>query len=109
AASDTAEPDLRRDCAVRRAETLIRLGALREDPGALREARAALEPLAGPVPDGDPGPDPQAPPDPYTEPHPELQSALGRVLLALLSRTPDPAERTTLAEEAAARLAAGLA
>ncbi|WP_051700487.1 SAV_2336 N-terminal domain-related protein [Streptomyces sp. NRRL F-4474] len=109
AASDTAEPDLRRDCAVRRAETLIRLGALREDPGALREARAALEPLAGPVPHGNPGPDPQAPPDPYTEPHPELQSALGRVLLALLSRTPDPAERTTLAEEAAARLAAVLA
>ncbi|MEV6677178.1 SAV_2336 N-terminal domain-related protein [Streptomyces erythrochromogenes] len=112
-ASATADPELRRDCAVRRAETLIRLGGLREDAGALREAREALEPLAGPAPGGDPGPDPQAPPEANPEPHPgpypELHLALGRVLLALLPRTPDPAERTTLAEEAAARLTAVLA
>ncbi|MFD5622861.1 SAV_2336 N-terminal domain-related protein [Streptomyces yangpuensis] len=132
AAAATAEPELRRDCAVRRAETLIRLSGLREDPGALREARAALEPLAGPVPGpdavpgGEPGgpepeaaaePDAPSPPDPYTpsppepspRPHPELHLALGRVLLALLPRTPDPAERAALAEHAAARLAAVLA
>ncbi|MFE7096693.1 SAV_2336 N-terminal domain-related protein [Streptomyces erythrochromogenes] len=117
AASATADPELRRDCAVRRAETLIRLGGLREDAGALRAARAALEPLAGPVPGGDPGPDPEAPPEanpephpgPYPPPHPELHLALGRVLLALLPRTPDPAERSALAEEAAARLTAVLA
>ncbi|THA81100.1 SAV_2336 N-terminal domain-related protein [Streptomyces sp. A0592] len=117
AAAATADPELRRDCAVRRAETLIRLGGLREDAGALREARAALEPLAGPVPGGDPGPDPEAAPEPNPEPHPgphptahpELHLALGRVLLALLPRTPDPAEHAALAEEAAARLAAVLA
>ncbi|MFJ7773894.1 SAV_2336 N-terminal domain-related protein [Streptomyces yangpuensis] len=132
AAAATAEPELRRDCAVRRAETLIRLSGLREDPGALREARAALEPLAGPVPGpapdpgGEPGgPDPEAsaepdappsaeahtpaPPEASPRPHPELHLALGRVLLALLPRTPDPAERTALAEQAAARLAAVLA
>ncbi|MFD8884082.1 SAV_2336 N-terminal domain-related protein [Streptomyces erythrochromogenes] len=113
AAAASADPELRRDCAVRRAETLIRLGGLREDSGALRAARAALEPLAGPVPGGDPGPDPQAPPETNPEPHPgpspELHLALGRVLLALLPRTPDPAERTALAEEAAARLTAVLA
>ncbi|MFC9298579.1 SAV_2336 N-terminal domain-related protein [Streptomyces sp. NPDC057011] len=89
-----ADPALRRDCAVRRAETLIRLSALHDDPGPLREARAALEPLAGPV-DG-------------TAPHPEPGRALGRVLLALLTLMPhtaDPAERTALAEQAAARLA----
>ncbi|MGW9072534.1 SAV_2336 N-terminal domain-related protein [Streptomyces yangpuensis] len=131
-AAATAEPELRRDCAVRRAETLIRLSGLREDPGALREARAALEPLAGPVPgphpvpDGEPGgPDPEAPPEPDAppaaeahppappeaspRPHPELHLALGRVLLALLPRTPDPAERAALAEQAAARLAVVLA
>ncbi|MFF9057014.1 SAV_2336 N-terminal domain-related protein [Streptomyces erythrochromogenes] len=117
AASATADPELRRDCAVRRAETLIRLGGLREDTGALREARTALAPLAGPVPGADPGPDPEAPPEPNPDPHPgphpapypELHLALGRVLLALLPRTPDPAERTALAEEAAARLTAVLA
>ncbi|MFE5721696.1 SAV_2336 N-terminal domain-related protein [Streptomyces erythrochromogenes] len=117
AASATADPELRRDCAVRRAETLIRLGGLREDTGALREARTALEPLAGPVPGADPGPDPEAPPEPNPDPHPgphpapypELHLALGRVLLALLPRTLDPAERTALAEEAAARLTAVLA
>lgn len=96
AAGASADPALRRDCAVRRAETLIRLSALRDDPGALREARAALEPLAGPTPGGAV----DAPP------HPGLQQALGRVLLALLPHTPDPAERTALAEQAAARLAA---
>ncbi|MET9842552.1 SAV_2336 N-terminal domain-related protein [Streptomyces virginiae] len=112
AAAATAEPELRRDCAVRRAETLIRLSGLREDPGALREARAALEPLAGPVPGGpggDPGPDPDADPVASAGPYPELHLALGRVLLALLPRTPDPAERAALAEQAAARLAAVLA
>ncbi|MFE5627481.1 SAV_2336 N-terminal domain-related protein [Streptomyces virginiae] len=112
AAAATAEPELRRDCAVRRAETLIRLSGLREDPGALREARAALEPLAGPVPGGpggDPGPDPDTDPAASAVPHPELHLALGRVLLALLPRTPDPAERAALAEQAAARLAAVLA
>lgn len=87
----TADPALARDCAIRRAETLIRLSALSDEPGPLNEARAALEPLAGPVTD-----------DPA---HPEPGRALGRVLLALLPRTPDPAERTALVEEAAARLA----
>lgn len=91
AAGGSADPALRRDCAVRRAETLIRLSTLREDPGALHEARAALEPLAGPADGG--------------AAYPELQRALGRVLLALLTHTPDPAERTALAEQAAARLA----
>ncbi|MFG2880131.1 SAV_2336 N-terminal domain-related protein [Streptomyces sp. NPDC048337] len=91
AGAAASDPAVRRDCAVRRAETLIRLSALRDDPGPLREARAALEPLAGPA-DG-------------TAPHPEPGRALGRVLLALLPRTPDPAERTALAEQAAARLA----
>ncbi|MEU9300695.1 SAV_2336 N-terminal domain-related protein [Streptomyces sp. NPDC048269] len=100
AAGASGEPGLRRDCAVRRAETLIRLSALREDPGALREARAALEPLAGPTPAPAPGGAVDAPP------HPGLERALGRVLLALLPHTPDPAERTALAEQAAARLAA---
>ncbi|MET9322520.1 SAV_2336 N-terminal domain-related protein [Streptomyces sp. NPDC003038] len=100
AAADPArEARLRRDCAVRRAETLIRLGELREDPGALREARAALEPLAGPTPGSGPRP----------KPYPELQLALGRVLLALLPHTTAPAERTALAEQAAARLESVLA
>ncbi|MCX5194431.1 SAV_2336 N-terminal domain-related protein [Streptomyces sp. NBC_00249] len=96
AAGAAAGPDteLRRDCAVRRARTLIRLGELREDAGPLREARAALEALL------EPGPTPT---------HPELLLALGRVLLALLPRTPDPAERTALAEQAAAHLTPGLA
>ncbi|MEU7724409.1 SAV_2336 N-terminal domain-related protein [Streptomyces sp. NPDC040724] len=108
AAGATADPELRRDCAVRRAETLIRLSGLRADAGALREARAALEPLVGPpaAPGGALDRDPDAHPDP-SEPgsDPELQRALGRVLLALLPRTEDPAERTALAEQAAARLA----
>ncbi|WP_405831951.1 SAV_2336 N-terminal domain-related protein [Streptomyces sp. NBC_00105] len=108
AAGATAGPELRRDCAVRRAETLIRLSGLRADAGALREARAALEPLAGPpaAPGGALDGDPDAHPDPSEpDPDPELQRALGRVLLALLPRTEDPAARTALAEEAAARLA----
>ncbi|MGW6978569.1 SAV_2336 N-terminal domain-related protein [Streptomyces sp. NPDC054932] len=116
AAGAAADPELRRDCAVRRAETLIRLSGLRDDAGALREARAALEPLAGPVPgtdtaaapggygDGDGGGDGGAGPSPYAE----LHLALGRVLLAMLPRTPDPAERTALAEQAAARLSTAL-
>ncbi|MFI1061214.1 SAV_2336 N-terminal domain-related protein [Streptomyces spororaveus] len=113
AAGAAADPELRRDCAVRRAETLIRLSGLRDEAGALREARAALEPLAGPAPGAAPGTDS---PDSGAEsgggadpaPYPELHLALGRVLLALLPRTQDPAERTALAEQAAARLAAAL-
>ncbi|MET9882591.1 SAV_2336 N-terminal domain-related protein [Streptomyces sp. NPDC006430] len=86
------DPGLRRDCVLRRAQTLVRLGELREDTGALREARAALEAVVGtPAPD------------------PALRQALGRVLLAMLSRTHDPAQRTDLAEQAADHLAAGLA
>lgn len=55
AAGAAAGPALRRDCAVRRAQTLIRLGALRDDPGPLHEARSALEALTGPddAPGGD--------------------------------------------------------
>ncbi|WP_411101924.1 SAV_2336 N-terminal domain-related protein [Streptomyces sp. cmx-4-9] len=101
---------LRRDCAVRRARTLIRLSELRDEPGALREARAALEPLAGPPPDPPPVPGPHAGPPaaapaPAPVGHPELHLALGRVLLALLPVTPDPADRADLAARAAARLA----
>ncbi|MYV74931.1 hypothetical protein GT352_13505, partial [Streptomyces sp. SID1046] len=86
---------------------------LRDEAGALREARAALEPLAGTAPGSGPYPGSGSGsggdgggggPAPY----PELHLALGRVLLALLPRTPDPAERTALAEQAAARLAAAL-
>lgn len=111
AAQASADPELRRDCAVRRAETLIRLSELRDDAGALREARAALEPFVAPAPDPDAavGPEPDPAADPGPEPHPELQLALGRVLLALLPRTPDPAERTALAEQAVARLSSALA
>ncbi|MGZ9933330.1 SAV_2336 N-terminal domain-related protein [Streptomyces sp. NC-S4] len=133
AAGAAADPELRRDCAVRRAETLIRLSGLRDEAGALREARAALEPLAGRAPGADPAHGTDDGPDRGGEgagrgggegagegsgegaahggpaPYPELHLALGRVLLALLPRTPDPAERTALAEQAAARLAAALA
>ncbi|WKD32635.1 SAV_2336 N-terminal domain-related protein [Streptomyces xanthophaeus] len=118
AAGAAADPELRRDCAVRRAETLIRLSGLRDEAGALREARAALEPLAGRAPGADPAaaPGPDGGPDGATDgapdggpaPYPELHLALGRVLLALLPRTPDAAERTALAAQAAARLAAAL-
>ncbi|MFI5616322.1 SAV_2336 N-terminal domain-related protein [Streptomyces sp. NPDC051567] len=118
-AAPELDPGLRLECAVRRAETLIRLSALRGDPGALLEARAALEPLAGPDPEPElvPAPDPDdgAPedPQPYGTPGaaPDagfgraLHLALGRVLLALLPHTRDPAERTALAGRAAARLA----
>ncbi|MGW0390957.1 SAV_2336 N-terminal domain-related protein [Streptomyces sp. NPDC003042] len=93
AGAAAVDPELRRDCAVRRARVLVRLSELRDDPGPLREARAALEALAA----ADPAP------------APELRLALGRVLLALLPRTPDPAERTALAEQAAATLTAVLA
>ncbi|MFD7079191.1 SAV_2336 N-terminal domain-related protein [Streptomyces sp. NPDC059918] len=86
------DPRLRLDCVVRRAQTLVRLGELREDTGALREARSALEAVTGAAA-GDPA----------------VRPALGRVLLALLPRTPDPAERTALAGQAAEHLAAGLA
>ncbi|WP_051695577.1 SAV_2336 N-terminal domain-related protein [Streptomyces sp. NRRL S-244] len=86
------DPRLRLDCVVRRARTLVRLGELREDTGALLEARSALEAVTG-APAADPA----------------VRPALGRVLLALLPRTPDPAERTALAGQAAEHLAAGLA
>ncbi|MEV7832368.1 SAV_2336 N-terminal domain-related protein [Streptomyces subrutilus] len=42
--------ELRRDCAVRRAEALMLLSELRDDPGPLHEARAALDLLTGPAP-----------------------------------------------------------
>ncbi|MEU8460167.1 SAV_2336 N-terminal domain-related protein [Streptomyces sp. NPDC029003] len=93
-AAAAAGPELRLDCGVRRARTLIRLSALRDDAGPLHEARAALEALAAP------GPVPGA--------HPEPDLALGRVLLALLPHTPEPAARTALAERAAVHLTAAL-
>ncbi|UQX02953.1 hypothetical protein [Streptomyces sp. RerS4] len=83
---------------MRRAQTLIRLAELRGDAGPLHEARAALE--AAVLPEEAPGA-PGA--------HPDLQLALGRVLLALLPHTPDPRTRTPLAEQAASRLGAALA
>lgn len=92
AADPDLDPRLRVDCVVRRAQTLVRLGELREDTGALREARSALEAVTG-GPASDPA----------------VRPALGRVLLALLPRTPDPQERTALAGQAAEHLAAGLA
>ncbi|MFI5983138.1 SAV_2336 N-terminal domain-related protein [Streptomyces sp. NPDC051555] len=91
------ERELRLDCAIRRARTLMRLCELHDDPAALREALGALEVFdraereLGGKPDGG------------------LQLALGRVLLALADREPDPAARTLLADRAATRLAAGLA
>ncbi|MFG2620973.1 SAV_2336 N-terminal domain-related protein [Streptomyces sp. NPDC048507] len=94
AGAAAAGPELRLDCAVRRARTLIRMSALYEDAGPLHEARSALEALAGPGPGAD------------GQPEPDL--ALGRVLLALLPHTPDPAARTALAERAAAHLSAAL-
>ncbi|MGW7452491.1 SAV_2336 N-terminal domain-related protein [Streptomyces sp. NPDC054787] len=117
AAGASADPRLVRDCAVRRAETLIRLSELRGDAGALREARTVLEPLTGPAPGlagpasptGAAGPAPGVDAGPVPAPYPELHLALGRVLLALLPFTPDPAGRTALAEQAAARLATALA
>ncbi|MEV7420606.1 SAV_2336 N-terminal domain-related protein [Streptomyces sp. NPDC089919] len=86
-------PELRLDCVVRRARTLTRLAGLRGDPAPLAEALAALEEYeaAGPVPGH------------------RLDLAVGRVLLALAAREPDPAARTGPARRAAARLAAGLA
>ncbi|MEV7519707.1 SAV_2336 N-terminal domain-related protein [Streptomyces sp. NPDC091371] len=68
AGAAAADPQLRRDCAVRRADTLIRLSALREDPAPLHEARAALAPLAGPAPTLAPPPVPA--PAPVTGPNP---------------------------------------
>lgn len=91
-AAAAADPALHRDCAVLRARALLRLGALRDDAGPLHEARAALEPIAS----GEAAPDP------------ELLLTLGRVLVALLPRTPDPAERTALAERAADTLTTAL-
>ncbi|MFJ5553020.1 SAV_2336 N-terminal domain-related protein [Streptomyces sp. NPDC093225] len=96
-AAPGAEPALRLDCVLRRAEVLTRIAALRGDPGALHDALAALEEFdageraRGAARDGD------------------LQLALGRVLVALAERAGDPAERTELARRAAVRLDAGLA
>ncbi|GAA0308680.1 hypothetical protein GCM10010302_54280 [Streptomyces polychromogenes] len=87
------DAELRTDCAVRRARTLVRLGGLRADPAPLHEALTALEPLAA---------DPPAA-------HPDVLLALGTVLLALLARTPSPQDRTALAERAAAILETALA
>ncbi|MER8098227.1 SAV_2336 N-terminal domain-related protein [Streptomyces goshikiensis] len=81
--------ELRLEGAVRRAESLILLSGLRDDTGALREARDTLEALAG----QDAG----------------VRLALGRVLLALAAHAPDPAEREELAALAARRLEAALA
>ncbi|WCD88638.1 hypothetical protein KPP03845_105047 [Streptomyces xanthophaeus] len=74
AVADPAGP-LRGACAVRRAQTLIRLSELRDDPGALREARATLEPLAGPAPT--PGAAPAPPPGAATAPGAGPGSAAG--------------------------------
>ncbi|MHC6626298.1 SAV_2336 N-terminal domain-related protein [Streptomyces globosus] len=84
------DPRLRLDCVLRRVQALVLIADMRDDPGALREARAALEVLAGQAPDR------------------VLRPALGRVLLALLPRLRDAAERTALAEEAAGHLASAL-
>ncbi|GAA3084585.1 hypothetical protein GCM10020254_31250 [Streptomyces goshikiensis] len=81
--------ELRLEGAVRRAESLILLSGLRDDTGALREARDTLEALAG----QDAG----------------VRLALGRVLLAPAAHAPDPAEREELAALAARRLEAALA
>lgn len=86
------DAELRTDCAVRRARTLVRLGGLRADTAPLHEALAALEPLAA---------DPPAA-------HPDVLLALGTVLLALLARTPSPQDRTALAQRAAAYLETAL-
>ncbi|MEV6956412.1 SAV_2336 N-terminal domain-related protein [Streptomyces sp. NPDC051183] len=112
------DPALRVDCAVRRARALTELSALRADPAALLEARAALEALTGPDPDpgsgSGPGSDPGSGPAadgtagraPAADaPDPALRLALGRVLLALLPYTSDPGARTALAARAADRLA----
>ncbi|MFD5419662.1 SAV_2336 N-terminal domain-related protein [Streptomyces sp. NPDC127069] len=92
-AAAAQDAELRVDCAVRRARTLIRLSELRAEPGPLYEALAALEPLAT---------------DPRTT-HPDVLLALGVTLLALLARTPSPPDRTALAERAAEALERALA
>ncbi|MFD3547859.1 SAV_2336 N-terminal domain-related protein [Streptomyces sp. NPDC058655] len=86
AASPGAGPELRRDCAVRRAETLIRLSGLRDDPGALQEARAALEPLTGPPPPLGPNLYPTTPEDRTGQPAAETAEGSGRAVGG-----PDPA------------------
>ncbi|MCF3185203.1 hypothetical protein IPZ70_35505, partial [Streptomyces polychromogenes] len=92
-AAAAQDAELRVDCAVRRARTLIRLSELRAEPGPLYEALAALEPLGA---------------DPRTT-HPDVLLALGATLLALLARTPSPPDRTALAERAAEALERALA
>ncbi|MFD8412820.1 SAV_2336 N-terminal domain-related protein [Streptomyces sp. NPDC059650] len=97
AAAPDGDARLRLDCTVRQARALVALGELRDDPIPLLQARAVLEALAG----SGAGPGTGAAPG-------VLRPALGRVLLALLPRTPDPVERTALAEQAAGHLASGL-
>ncbi|MEV7614987.1 SAV_2336 N-terminal domain-related protein [Streptomyces sp. NPDC089799] len=86
--------ELRTDAAVRRAEVLVRLHGLREDPAYLHTAYAVLAFHAGADPDA-------------ARPGPAL--ALGRVLLALADREPEAGPRTVWAGRAATWLAAGLA
>ncbi|MEU3403530.1 SAV_2336 N-terminal domain-related protein [Streptomyces sp. NPDC006670] len=93
-AAAAQDAELRADCAVRRARSLIRLSEVRSDTGPLHEALAALEPLT---------------PDPPAATHPDVLLALGTTLLALLTRTPSPSDRTALAERAAAALERALA
>ncbi|MFD7629968.1 SAV_2336 N-terminal domain-related protein [Streptomyces sp. NPDC059851] len=96
AAAPDGDARLREDCVVRQAQALVGLGELRDDPIPLLQARAVLEALAGQgVGQRAGAEDPLRPP-------------LGRVLLALLPRTPDPVERTALAVQAAGHLASGL-
>ncbi|MFJ6794425.1 SAV_2336 N-terminal domain-related protein [Streptomyces sp. NPDC091268] len=116
AAADLA-PGERVDCAVRRADALVRLSGLREDPQPLREARAALEALeALGAAEGSTGPDPRIGGDAGAGAgagagaaggaggDPAVRLALGRVLAALLAHTPDPDARAELAARAADRL-----
>ncbi|MFD0266809.1 SAV_2336 N-terminal domain-related protein [Streptomyces sp. NPDC127106] len=96
AAAPDGDARLRLDCVVRQAQALVGLGELRDDPIPLLQARAVLEALAGQGAGARAGAEGV------------LRPALGRVLLALLPRTPDPVERTALAEQAAGHLASGL-
>jgi tetratricopeptide (TPR) repeat protein len=91
--TEGVEYELGRDCAVRRAEILLRLHRLQGAPGYLRDAVATLEEfelregrLRG-------------------KPDSTLHLVLGRVLLALAEADPQPAS----AEAAAEQLAVGLA
>ncbi|MGW5846719.1 SAV_2336 N-terminal domain-related protein [Streptomyces sp. NPDC055254] len=78
AAAATGDPRRRRDCAIRRARTLLHLGTLHEDPAPLHEARTTLTPLTTPPPPCPPPgaggaehPRPDAPPPPPAAPGPD--------------------------------------